>query len=169
MKISLIAAVADNRVIGGPDGGIPWKLEWDAEHFRSYTQNKWVLLGRKTYSEMEGWFTTQHPVVLTSRDTLNLYDSSHRIAASVEEAIQICREQEADELCVCGGASVYKSALPLVEKMILTRVHCNPQGKAFFPDYKASGDWETIHREFHSHDSQNTHDADLEILVRKSV
>ena len=65
MKLSMISAMAHGRVIGTGHGGIPWHLPRDVKHFREYTQGKHLLLGRRTFEEMLGWFTDHPPIVLT--------------------------------------------------------------------------------------------------------
>ncbi|MFV1995779.1 MAG: dihydrofolate reductase, partial [Verrucomicrobiales bacterium] len=69
MKISMIAAMDRNRVIGADRGGIPWNLPRDRRRFRSHAAGKHLLLGRRTFEEMKGWFEDQQtPIVLTHRE-----------------------------------------------------------------------------------------------------
>ncbi|MCB1078710.1 MAG: dihydrofolate reductase, partial [Verrucomicrobiae bacterium] len=85
MKISMIAALDRNRVIGTGNGGLPWRLPRDVSHFREYTQGKHLLIGRRTYEEMLGWFSDQVPIVLTHRRD---YQPTIGLAAhTVDEAV----------------------------------------------------------------------------------
>jgi len=151
----MISAYAENRVIGGKNGGIPWHLPRDSTHFCGYTQNKYMLLGRRTYSEMTGWFTTQKPIVLTRNGSFANGDVL--VAASVPDAIELAKAKGAEELVVSGGASVYAAALPFAERLVLTRIEANIPGGAHFPDYQASGGWETVSSEHFPADAENAY------------
>ncbi|MDB4617535.1 dihydrofolate reductase [Verrucomicrobiales bacterium] len=152
-KISMIAAMARNRVIGGKDGGIPWSLPRDSAHFRNYTAGKFMLLGRTTFEEMDGWFTTQTPVVLT-RD-FNFDVKEGFVADSVERAVSIAREQSASELVVSGGASIYQAALSFADELILTFVEAEVEGEHHFPGYEAVAKWEIVDEERFEADAEN--------------
>ena len=164
MLVSLISAVSRNGVIGGKDGGIPWDLPRDKEHFREYTSGKWMLVGRKTYLEMEGWFVDQTPVVLT-RST-DLIVPGGVVVHSVADAIDLAEQAGADELVVSGGAEMYRAALPFVEKLILTKIDAEIEGLAGFPDLDWNK-WEKIESEIWDRDERNSYKMTLEIFVPK--
>jgi dihydrofolate reductase len=157
MKVSMISAMDRNRVIGTREGGIPWRLPRDTQHFRAYTAGKHMLVGRKTLEEMSGWFTDQTPVVLThSRD---YQTETGRVAHSVEEAVTEAFEDGATELVVSGGASVYAAALPYADELVLTMVDTEAEveeEKAIcFPDYADEIEWETVLEEHYPPDDEN--------------
>lgn len=151
MKISMIAALARNRVIGtgGEAGGIPWRLPRDSTRFRGYTEGKWMLIGRKTFEEMDGWFTTQTPIVLTRQTGFD------HAAPSVESAIELAKAGGAVELVVSGGASVYEAALHFADELVLTFVHADVDGAARFPNYSAAASWIETSRESFPADEEN--------------
>jgi dihydrofolate reductase len=154
MHVTLIAALAHDRVIGTGNGGIPWQLPRDAEHFRSFTAGKHMLLGRRTFEEMDGWFNRgQTPIILTSRDD---YKSEIGFTAhSVDEALTEAAENGAEEVVVSGGASVYQSALPFTDELILTLVDADIAGEVRFPDYEAEIEWVLFHAQRHEPDDDN--------------
>lgn len=151
----MIAAMTPERVIGTGDG-IPWHLPRDHAHFRTYTAGKAMLLGRRTYEEMIGWFTTQTPIVLT-RNTGAALEGEPRLVASVESAIELAQELGTPELVVSGGAQVYAASLDHADQLILTQVHTEAEGAARFPDFQALGDWQCQRRELHPADAENDH------------
>ncbi|MDF1752525.1 MAG: dihydrofolate reductase [Verrucomicrobiales bacterium] len=162
MKVSLIAAVSDNGVIGTGEGGIPWELPRDARHFREYTAGKWMLLGRKTYEEMEGWFRDQTPLVMTRQSDYSLPQGY--AVSSVEEAIAEAEKHGAEELVVSGGAEIYRAALPFVTRMIITRIHNTLKGTKTFPEE----DWERwtlVKDEEWPADEDNIYNMTLQIYV----
>jgi len=151
----MISAMDRNRGIGTGDGGIPWHLPRDTRHFREFTQGKYLLLGRKTFAEMTGWFTDQIPIVLTRESNLEIEKGF--IAHHIEEAISIAAEQGATELAVCGGREVYAAALPYADELFLTRIDAEVEGTIHFPDYEQDIEWEESSREAHPSDDENSY------------
>lgn len=165
-KVSLIAAMARDRVIGTGRGGIPWRLPRDSRHFRHYTVGHHMLLGRKTFEEMDGWFTTQTPLILTRATD---YDPLlGQVVHDVPQAIQIAREAGDNELIVSGGASVYEAALPYVDELVLTLVHADIEGQVQFPDYEAAAEWDEISRDDYPADEENEYAISIITLKRRS-
>ncbi|MEM9479342.1 MAG: dihydrofolate reductase [Verrucomicrobiota bacterium] len=141
-EVTLVSAVAANRVIGTGDG-IPWDLPRDSQHFRKTVANHVILLGRRTFEEMIGWFRTERPVVLT-RDASWKHDEAFAVVSSVEDACRAARDAGESNLMVCGGASIYAAAMPRATRLVLTHVGANIEGKAVFPE--VAGDrWQMTH------------------------
>ena len=165
MKVSMIAAMDRSRLIGNAEGGIPWRLPRDTQHFRDYTAGKHMLLGRKTISEMEGWFTDQTPIVLTHAPPPNF--PWPRVAHSVEEAVTEAFEDGAEELVVSGGASVYAAALPYADELVLTRIDTEVNGEGRrFPDYEAEIEWEMLSESHFPRDEETPFAMDILHLRR---
>jgi len=165
MHVTLIAAIAHDRVIGTGTGGIPWHLPRDAEHFRSFTAGKHMLLGRKTFEEMDGWFTRgQTPIILTSREE---YEPAIGFTAhSIDEALTEAAEDGADEVVVSGGARIYEAALPYVDELILTLVDADIEGAVRFPDYEAEIEWVLYHAQRYDPDEENEYPMTFMTLRR---
>lgn len=153
MHVTMISAMDRNRVIGTGNGGIPWHLPRDTQYFREFTDDKHLLLGRRTFEEMSGWFTNQTPIVLT-RDTDYTAEPGF-VAHHVEEAITIAAEKGAPELAVCGGASIYTAALPYADELFLTEVDATVDGTALFPDHQDGAEWEEVSRREFPPDEEN--------------
>ncbi len=153
MKVSMIAAMDRNRVIGTGEGGLPWHLPRDVRRFRSYTAGKHLLIGRRTIEEMDGWFTDQTPIVMTHQ--ADYRPGRGRVAHSVDQAVTEAFEDGAPELVVSGGASVYAAALPYADELVLTLVDTATGDGVTFPDYEADTEWETISEEHHPADEEN--------------
>ncbi|MDF1657157.1 MAG: dihydrofolate reductase [Verrucomicrobiales bacterium] len=153
MHITMISAMDRNRVIGSDNGGIPWHLPRDTRHFREFTLNKHLLLGRKTFAEMIAWFTGQTPIVLSRNAELQV--DTGFVAYNVEEAISIAAEEGAAELTVCGGGAVYEAALPYTDELFLTRIDTEVEGTIYFPDFEQDIEWEEVSREEYPADGEN--------------
>lgn len=160
LPVSLIAAMDRDRVIGG-EGGIPWDLPRDREHFRAHTRGKAMLLGRVTYDEMRGWFTTQLPLVMSRRDDV----PARHVVRSVDEAVATARRLGAGELVVAGGGSIYRAAMPRVTRMVLTFVDGRFGGTVFFPEWIA-GDWRETRADEFPADAENPHAMRIVVLDR---
>lgn len=119
MLVTLIAAVSEDGFIS-EGKGVPWDIPEDRAHFRSYTAGKWLLLGRTTYEEMLGWFGDHTPLVMT-RDAGYKPKIGQRVS-SVAEAIALAEKARQSELVVCGGGQIYAAAIPLANRLVITRV-----------------------------------------------
>jgi dihydrofolate reductase len=144
MLLTLIAAIDENRLLADARR-IPWHLPRDVAHFREYTADKWLLLGRTTYEEMRGWFRPGHfPLVLSSRCGWD--PDTGRLVSSVPQAIATAEAAGQKELVCLGGGQVFAAALPYAHKMLLTRVHASitPEGRpVYFPQW-APSEWEDV-------------------------
>jgi dihydrofolate reductase len=132
MIISIIAAMADNRVIGR-GGALPWDIPGDRRRFRELTMGHPVIMGRKTHESIGRPLPGRMNIVLSRDAAFRAPGCS--VAGSLEEAILAC--SGADELFVCGGEELYRQALPLAERIYLTVVHLHCDGDLFFPPIPA--------------------------------
>ncbi len=142
--------------------GIPWKLPVDVEHFRGYCAEKWLLAGRKTYQEMEGWFKNHNPIMLSR--SAELQDVP--VVGSVEEAVELCREAGGEELVVIGGAKTYEVAMPSATHLVLTLVDASfGDAVAFFPEWDAT-EWVLDHLVRHPADFDHEFAFEFRFLRR---
>jgi dihydrofolate reductase len=136
-KISLIAALSDNHVIG-KNNELPWHLPEDLAHFKRSTEGQCIVMGRKTWDSL--WALRQKPLpkrqhIVISRQTLNLPDGVDCVL-SLEAAISHAKAHYPNQhIWIIGGAQIYEQAIPLVDEMFLTWVHTHLDGDAFFPDF----------------------------------
>jgi dihydrofolate reductase len=130
VTVALIAAVADNGVIGA-GGRIPWRLPSDMRHFRRLTTGHTVVMGRRTYEEIGRPLPDRRTVIVT-RSALPGVET----AASVAEAIASAGEET---VFLAGGAAVYADGLGIADIAHITRVHARPEGDVLFPDPALAG------------------------------
>ena len=161
-EISLVAAVADNGVIGA-DGGMPWHLPADLKHFKQLTLGKPVLMGRLTWESIGKPLPDRLNLVLT-RDADWEADGAQRVA-SLDEALRVAQRAGDDELMVIGGAEVYRQALPRARRIYLTRVHAEPWGDTLFPELEP-GEWAEAARRERLSDERNPWDLTFVVLER---
>jgi dihydrofolate reductase len=132
MIISIIAAMAENRVIGR-DGAIPWDIPADLQRFRDLTMGHPVVMGRKTFAAIGRPLPGRENIILTRQPGYRA--EGCRVAPSLEEALAACTG--ADEVFICGGEDIYRQALPLADRIYLTVIHRECAGDTFFPPIPA--------------------------------
>ncbi len=160
-RVSLIAAVAQNRVIG-IENRLPWKLPEDLAHFKELTLGHPILMGRKTFESLGRPLPGRRNIVITRN--ADYPPAGCEIAASIPKAIALCAE--AKEIFFIGGAELYKQVLPLVDRLYLTEVQIEAQGDAWFPDYDRSVFRETS-RESHTGEKGDALAFDFVVYERK--
>lgn len=141
-RIILVAAVADNNVIGA-DGAIPWRLPADFAHFKSVTSGHTLVMGRATYDSI-GRPLPGRPNIVVTRN-VDWSADGVQVAVSLPDAFQQAASYDGD-VAVIGGASLYAEALPLADRQVLTEVHLSPAGDTYYPDFDRP-QWREVRRE----------------------
>jgi len=182
MIISIIAAVAENRVIGNKNK-LPWHLPADFKYFKEKTLNKTIVLGFNTFKSIGEKPLPNRKHIVLSKEDIKLTGDCY-LAKSIDEALKIAelRGTDADkrgqdeklknfsslneEVMICGGAMVYKQFLPLADRMYLTFIHQDFEGDTFFPEFNMD-DWREVSREDHEPDPKNLYPYSFVVLRRK--
>jgi len=136
VRLSLIAAVARNGVIG-KDGALPWRLSADLKRFKAVTTGHAVIMGRRTWEEIRRPLPGRRNIVL-SRD-LAFDAPGAEVVTTLADAIERARTSGDGEAFVIGGAHVYAAALPIVDRLHLTRLDYDAEGDTRFPPLDLSG------------------------------
>lgn len=163
MKISLIAAMGLNRVIG-KDGDMPWDLPDDLAWFKEKTMGHFVLMGRKTFLEFGRKLIKRKMIVLTRDHTFETGDA--HVVNSLDEGLAYAALKGADELFVAGGGEIYKETLGIADHMYLTLIHHEFEGDTFFPEYDEDN-WKLISKTHHQKDDRHLYPFDFKIYDRK--
>ena len=147
LPLALIAALAANRVIGR-DNRMPWHLPADLKHFKAMTLGKPIIMGRKTWDSLGRPLPGRLNLVVSRQPGLQLEGAE--VFADLETALvraeQWAREQGVDELMLIGGGQLYAQALPLAQRLYLTRIDAEPAGDAFFPPFEGAH-WQRVAHE----------------------
>jgi dihydrofolate reductase len=147
MEIVLVAAVAENGVIGA-SGAMPWRLKSDMARFKALTSGKPVVMGRKTFISIGRPLPGRTNIVVT-RDT-GFRAVGVVVTHSVEDAMAIATgdalRRFATEIAVIGGAEIYAQWMERADRLEVTEVHARPDGDTRFPPVDA-GAWEEVARE----------------------
>lgn len=162
MRLSLIAAVSDNGIIGRGEE-LPWRLSADLKRFKSLTMGHHIVMGRKTFASI-GRPLPGRTLVVISRQPHFLAESV-QTATSLEAAIEIARAAGDSEVFVIGGGEIYRQAIDIVERMYLTRVHAAIEGDVYFPPV-IFDDWQLVAESQHDADEKNEYDTTFQIFNR---
>lgn len=152
MSISIIAAMASNRVIGRGNG-LPWNLPADTRFFKETTRGHPVIMGRKTFDTMGKPLPGRRNIVITRRSDLEIPGAE--VVSGLQEALDRV-DVEHDEVFIIGGAEIYRLGLGLADRMYLTLIHDSFEGDTFFPEFDESR-WVVVSREDHEPDERNPH------------
>jgi len=161
MKISLIAAMAEDRVIG-LDNKMPWHLPGDLKFFKRVTLGKPVIMGRKTYQSIGRPLPGRVNIVLTRDNNLQIEGVS--CVQTVQQALDLIKD--APEVMIIGGATIYEQFLPQASRLYLTFIDLKTAGDTRFPDYQMLADWQEIERETHLADNDNAYNYQFVTLER---
>jgi dihydrofolate reductase len=158
MKIVLIAAFAQNRVVG-IENRLPWHLPEDLKYFKRTTSGKAIIMGRKTYDSIGRPLPNRTNIVITRNSDFTA--PGIKVVASLEAAIELAKEvnyiNDVDEVMIIGGASIYESALPIADRLYLTHVHAEVEGDAYFPEVNFQ-QWSETSREDYKASEKNPYD-----------
>ena len=164
--ISIIANVARNRAIGFKNKLIYW-LPNDMKRFKSLTTGHTIIMGRNTYLSLpKGALPNRRNIVLSRQYRSGGFPNPPgcETFASLEEALKHCAADE--DIYIIGGASVYRQAMLIADRLCLTEVDDTPaEADTFFPSYK--DDWKETWRENHETDERHAYRYAFVDYIRK--
>jgi len=144
LPLSLIAALAENRVIG-IDNRMPWHLPGDFKYFKATTLGKPIIMGRKTWDSLGRPLPGRLNLVVSRQAGLQLEGAEvyPSLPAAIARAEQWAHEQGVDEVMLIGGAQLYQLGLAQADRLYLTRVALQPEGDAWFPEFDLA-QWQRV-------------------------
>lgn len=160
-RISLIAAMAENRVIGA-NNALPWRLPADLKHFRRLTSGHHIIMGRRNYESIGKPLPDRTNIVITRNADYRA--PGCLVRNSIEEALAAVRDDS--EVFIIGGAEIYRQVLDRADRLYLTLIHSNIQGDTYFPEFNGY-QWQEISRESHTADEANPHAYTFLTYARK--
>jgi dihydrofolate reductase len=139
----------------------PWRLSDDLRRFKETTMGKPIIMGRKTWESIGRPLPGRLNIVITRQP--DFAAAGCEVVRSVGDAIAAAGD--ADEIMIIGGSQVYQRALPLADRLYLTRVHTEIEGDAFFPDVDKKT-WMLVSDERHAADERNEFDYSFRVYQR---
>jgi dihydrofolate reductase len=129
-RVALIAAVAENNVIG--DGqAMLWRLSSDLKRFRRLTMGRPIVMGRKTWQSIGKALAGRTNIVVTRNPGFSAEGAL--VAPSLDAALGLAARESPDEIMVIGGGEIYAQAMARADRLYVTHVAANPEGSVRFP------------------------------------
>ena len=130
MKITLVAAIASNNVIG-KENSLPWNIPEDLKRFKQMTSGHTILMGRKTFDSIGRPLPNRQNIVMTKDE--NFEKEGIKVINDFDEALELIKESNED-VFVIGGSKIYELFEPVANSLAITRILKDFEGDAFFPD-----------------------------------
>lgn len=130
MKITLVAAIASNNVIG-KENSLPWNIPEDLKRFKQLTSGHTILMGRKTFDSIGRPLPNRQNIVMTKDE--NFEKEGIKVINDFDEALELIKESNED-IFVIGGSKIYELFEPVANSLAITRILKDFEGDAFFPD-----------------------------------
>ena len=147
--VSSIVAMDERGAIGRA-GGLPWRLPEDLKRFKALTMGKPIVMGRKTWDSIGRPLPGRLSIVVTRRGRLEI--AGVTVVGSIEQAIAAAGD--VPEVCIIGGAEIYRLSLPLTDVLHVTRVHAVVEADTYFPPIDPL-EWHEVAREEHPADEKH--------------
>ena len=166
MIISMIAAVAENKVIG-KDNDLVWRLPDDMKYFMETTRDHFVIMGRKNYESIPHKYRPlphRTNIIVTRQPDYEAEDCI--IVGTIAKAIDYAIGKNQNEIFIIGGGQIYAQSLELANKLYVTEIKEEFDGDTFFPTYDKCA-WEEVSRISHDKDERHLHAFDFVVYDRK--
>jgi dihydrofolate reductase len=159
MHLTLIAAVSDNLALG-KDNALVWDMPADRAFFREQIRGHLVAMGRLTFESHQGEEPLPYrgAIVITRRK--GYQGERAQVAHSLEEAYQLARKQGEEDLFILGGGRIYTQAMADADRLLITEIHTQIDGDAFFPEIDPT-QWHEASRASHPADAANPFDYEF--------
>ena len=160
--ISHLVAVSNDLVIG-VDNDLPWNLKDDLAHFKKYTLNKIIIMGRKTFESIGRPLPNRINYVISR--TVKEIDGAH-VFDNLENAMHAAEKHNhemgiVNEIVIIGGGYLFKETLPVMNKLVITKVDCNVLGDIYYPKVELEN-WKLVNSKSYTKNSDNDYDFTIE-------
>ena len=163
MIISIIVAMDENQGIG-INNRLPWHLSEDLKRFKRLTMGHHLILGRRTFESIGQPLPGREIVILSHQQ--DIFHDCCSVASSLDDALQLALDRHEKEVFIAGGGQVYAQALPVSDRIYLTRVHTVASADTFFPKFDSTM-WVEEESTYQDADRYNTFATTFKLLKRK--
>lgn len=163
MKLALIWAMSENRVIGA-EGRLPWHLPDEMRAFRRITTGSPIIVGRRTFESFPGPLPKRTNIVVTRQS--DYHAPGALVACSLATALDAAAELEPETCFVAGGSMLYAEALPRADRLFMTVVHAELAGDTLFPEFDEE-DFVEVSRCHHVRDERHAYAFTQRVLERR--
>ncbi|CAN5328429.1 dihydrofolate reductase [soil metagenome] len=161
--VSMVVAAAEDNAIGR-DNDLLWHLPDDFKFFKDTTIGHPIVMGRKTFQALGKALPKRLNIVITRQADFEAPGAE--VVSSLDDALLLAKNTNDPEIMVIGGAEIYRLALPLTNRVYLTRVHAHfPDADAHFPELDAT-EWRLVNTSFHDADERHQYGFTFEVWER---
>lgn len=148
---TIIAAADENNAIG-KDNKLIWHLSEDLKRFKSLTNGRHIIMGRKTFESFPKPLPNRTHIVVTRQEDFEAPEGVI-VVNNLEDALDASRS-DANPFIIGGGA-IYKQAMAFADVIELTRVHHRfDHADTFFPEIDETK-WRITNKQTFDKDEQN--------------
>lgn len=160
--ITIIVAAAENDAIG-KDNQLIWHLRDDLRRFKTLTSGHHIIMGRKTFESFPKPLPNRTHIVISRQDNYQVPEGVI-VVNSLEKALENAKSDM--QPFIIGGGEIYKQAMPLADKIEITRVHETFEADTFFPKIDTSV-WKKTSDTYHAKDENHDHEFSFLTYVKK--
>jgi len=162
MTVSIIAAVAENNVIG-KDNRIIWHMPKDLKFFKQTTSGHHVLMGRKNYLSIPDKYRPlpDRTNIIVTHQMEYVAPDCH-VVHSIEEGVEFARSHAENEVFIIGGGDIYEQSIEIADKLYITWLHKNYEGDVRFPNFERDN-WSVIEETRYEQDED--HECSFTITI----
>jgi dihydrofolate reductase len=165
MRISIIAAVAENGVIGR-GGSLPWRLSGDLRRFKQLTMGHTIIMGRRTWESIGRALPGRRTVVVSRNPDFRTNVDGVTATTSLDKSLSIAEVAGDDEAFIIGGAELYRESLGRADRLYLSRVWAAVDGDTSFPEVNWNN-WQLVASEEHDANEKNEYAYRFETYDRR--
>ena len=167
MIISILVAMNEELLIG-VNNDLPWKLQDDLEHFKNYSLNKPIIMGRKTFESIGRPLPNRKNIVVSS---LMTEQDGIKVFNNLNDAITFSKkyneENDIDEIILIGGAKVFAEGLKQTTKLVISWVDASSiKGDVYFPEFNKQ-EWREVDSKKFFKSEKNQYDFEIKEYLRK--
>jgi dihydrofolate reductase len=163
LTLSIIVAASENNVIG-VNNHLPWHLPVDMKYFKDTTMGKPIVMGRKSFEEL-GRVLPGRPNIMITRQPEYAAEGLY-VVPSLEAGIEKAKTFGTEEIFITGGGEIFKIALPIIDRLYLTRVHAEVSGDTYFPEFDPTG-WKLVKNDRHEKDEKHAYALTFQVWERE--
>ena len=127
-EVTLIAAASENNALG-KDNKLIWHLSKDLQHFKTLTNGHAVIMGRKTFESMPRALPNRTNIIITRQSDYQAENIT--VCSSLSEALTIAKDDPRP--FIIGGGEIYSQLIDSCDELLVTKIHREIDGDAFFP------------------------------------
>ena len=161
-KLTIIVAAGENNAIG-KDNNLIWHLRDDLKRFKTLTSGHHIIMGRKTFESFPKPLPNRTHVVISRQNNYKVPEGVV-LVNSIKQAIEVSKHDT--QPFIIGGGQIYEQAMPLANKIEITRVHENFEADTFFPEIDTTI-WRETSNTFHAKDDNHEHEFSFLTYERK--